>query len=259
MEKIDISADVGESFGHWKLGYDEELMEYISSANVACGFHAGDPMVMRRTVQLAKKYGVKIGAHVGFPDLMGFGRRMMAISAEEYLNYSLYQGGALQAIARAEGEELQHFTWHGSAGTSFYGDNEEIARAGVAAVMQLDKNLIVPLIYGPKGDLMAKEAQKAGLKVIRKFFADREIDSKGMLVSRKKAGSVINDPERCADRVLRMIFEKKVKSFDGIDIDCFGQTIMVHGDTPNAVKIAQTIRNRLEAAGVKIVPMRDLV
>lgn len=257
--KIDMSADVGESFGPWKLGYDEELMEYISSANVACGFHGGDPMVMRHTVRIARKHGVKIGTHVGFPDLMGFGRRLMALSPEEYLNYSLYQGGALQAVARAEGEELQHFTWHGAAGTSFNSDNEEIARAGIAAVAQLDKRIIVPLIYGPKGDLMAREAAKAGLKVLRKFFADRALETNGMLVSRKKAGSLITDPEECADRVLRMVQEKKVKTIDGKDIDCSGQTVMVHGDTPSAVKVAQLIRKRLEAAGVKIVPMKDLI
>jgi len=257
--KIDISADVGESFGRWKLGYDEELMEYISSANVACGFHAGDPMVMRHTVKLAQKHGVKIGTHVGFPDLMGFGRRLMALTPWEYLNYSLYQGGALQAIARAEGEELQHFTWHGSAGTSFNSDNEEMAQAGIAAVAQLDKKLIVPLIYGPKGDLMAREAEKAGLKVVKKFFADRPLDATGMLVSRKKPGSVITDPEECADRVLRMVRERKVRTNDGKDIECFGQTVMVHGDTPSAVKVAQTIRKRLEGAGVKIVPMRELI
>jgi len=259
MKKIDISADVGESFGRWKLGFDEELMEFISSANIACGFHAGDPIVMRNTVQLSKKHRVKVGTHVGFPDLMGFGRRLMALNPEEYLNYSLYQGGALQAIARAEGEELQHFTWHGSAGTSFYSDNEEIARAGVAAVVQLDKNLIVPLIYGPKGDLMAREAEKVGLKVIRKFFADRALDSSGMLVSRKKVGAIITDPEECADRVLRMILEKKVKTYDGKDVECSGQTVMVHGDSPTAVKVARTIRTKLEAAGVKIVPMKELV
>jgi UPF0271 protein len=259
MMKIDISADVGESFGRWKLGYDEELMEYISSANLACGFHAGDPMVMRHTVRLCQKHGVKVGTHVGFPDLMGFGRRLMALTPEEYLNYSLYQGGALQAIARAEGEELQHFTWHGSAGTSFNADNEEIARAGIAAVAQLDGNIIVPLIYGPKGDLMAREAAKAGLKVVRKFFADRALEANGMLVSRKKAGSLITDAEECAARTLRMVQEHKVKTVDGKDIDCFGQTIMVHGDTPTAVKVAQTIRKRLEAAGVKIVPMKELI
>ena len=124
---------------------------------------------------------------------------------------------------------------------------------------QLDKNLIVPLIYGPKGDLMAREAEKAGLKVVRKFFADRPLDAGGMLVSRKKPGSVITDPEECADRVLRMIQERKVKTYDGKDIECFGQTVMVHGDTPSAVKVAQTIRKRLETAGVKIVPMKELV
>ena len=257
--KIDISADMGESFGRWKLGYDEELMEFISSANVACGFHAGDPMVMRHTVKMAKKYGVKIGTHVGFPDLMGFGRRLMALTPEEYLNYSLYQGGALQALARAEGEELQHFTWHGSAGTTFNSDNEEMARAGIAAVAQLDKNVIVPLIYGPKGDLMAREAERAGLKVVRKFFADRPLESTGGLLSRKKPGSIIMDPEECAERVLRMVREKKVRTHDGKDIDCFGQTVMVHGDTAGAVKVAQTIRKKLEAAGVKIVPMGELI
>ena len=257
--KIDISADMGESFGRWKLGFDEELMEFISSANVACGFHAGDPMVMRQTVKMARKHGVKIGTHVGFPDLMGFGRRLMALTPEEYLNYSLYQGGALQALARAEGEELQHFTWHGSAGTTFNSDNEEMARAGIAAVAQLDKNLIVPLIYGPKGDLMAKEAEKAGLKVVRKFFADRPLEATGGLLSRKKPGSIITDPEECAERVLRMVRERKVRTHDGKDIDCFGQTVMVHGDTAGAVKVAQTIRKKLEAAGVKIVPMKELI
>jgi UPF0271 protein len=216
-------------------------------------------MVMRHTVKLCQKHRVKIGTHVGFPDLMGFGRRLMALSPEEYLNYSLYQGGALQAIARSEGEALQHFTWHGSAGTSFNADNEEIARAGIAAVAQLDRNLIVPLIYGPKGDLMAREATRAGLRVVRKFFADRALEANGMLVPRRKAGSVITDPEECADRVLRMVKERKTRTIDGKDMDCFGETVMVHGDTPTAVKVAQTIRKRLESAGIKIVPMKELI
>jgi UPF0271 protein len=259
MRKIDISADMGESFGRWKLGFDEELMEYISSANIACGFHAGDPLVMRNTVRLCKKYGVKVGTHVGFPDLVGFGRRMMALTPEEYLYDSLYQGGALQAIARSEGEELQHFTWHGSAGTTFYSDNEEIARAGVQAVAMLDKSLIVPVIYGPKGDLLAREAEKLGLKVAKKFFADRALEANGMLVSRKKPGSVIKDPEECAERVLRMINEGKVKCYDGQEIAVFGHTIMVHGDTETAVKVAKTIRKKLDAAGIQVAPMKDFV
>ena len=136
---------------------------------------------------------------------------------------------------------------------------DEIARAGIAAVANLGRDLIVPLIYGPKGDLMAREAARAGLKVVRKFFADRALEANGMLVSRKKPGSVISDPEECADRTLRMVREHKVRTVDGKDIDCFGQTVMVHGDTPTAVRVAQTIRNRLEAAGVKIAPMSELI
>lgn len=250
MKAVDISADVGESFGRWKLGFDEELMAYISSANLACGFHAGDPMVMRNTVRMAVKHGVKIGTHVGFPDLMGFGRRRLALTPEEYHNYSLYQGGALQAIARAEGEELQHFTWHGAAGTTFNSDNEAIARAGISAVAHLGKHLIVPLIHGPKS---------AGLKVVTKFFADRAIHSDGMLVARSKAGAVITDAGKCADRTLKMILEGRVTSIEGEEIEFSGQTILVHGDTSGAVHTAKLIRTRLEEAGIGIVPMADLV
>lgn len=257
--KVDISADMGESFGRWKLGFDEELMEYISSANIACGFHAGDPMVMRHTVKIAIKHGVKIGTHVGFPDLMGFGRRALAITPEEYINYSLYQGGALQAIARAEGEELQHFTWHGSAGIALNGSNEEFARAGVAAVAQLGRQIILPVIYGPQGVFMSREAQKIGIKVITKFIIDREIDLSGKLVSRKTPGSVITDPERCAERALKTILEGKVRTFEGKEMEFHAQTIMVHGDTASAVDAAKTVRKKLEAAGVKIVPMSQLI
>ncbi|HSR11647.1 MAG TPA: 5-oxoprolinase subunit PxpA, partial [Thermodesulfobacteriota bacterium] len=249
----------GESFGRWKLGFDEELMEYISSANIACGFHAGDPLVMRNTVWLCKKHGVKVGTHVGFPDLVGFGRRLMALSPEEYLYDSLYQGGALQAIARSEGEALQHFTWHGSAGMSFYGDSEELARAGAQAVAMLDKRIIVPVIHGARGDLMAREAEKLGLKVARKFFADRALEDNGALVNRKKPGAVIKDPEVCADRVIQMVQEGKVKSYTGKDVAVYGHTIMVHGDTETAVNVARTIRKKLEAAGIQIAPMSELV
>ncbi len=259
MNKIDISADLGESFGRWKLGFDEELMEYISSANIACGFHAGDPLVMRNTVRLCKKYGVKIGTHVGFPDLVGFGRRMINLAPEEYYCDSLYQGGALQAIVRSEGEELQHFTWHGSAATSFYSDNEKIAQAGAQAVAMLDRRLIVPVIYGPKGDLMASAAENMGLKVARKFFADRALEANGMLVSRKKPGSVFKDPDECADRVLEMIHEGKVKSYDGQEVEVSCHTIMVHGDTETAVKVAKTIRKKLDTVGIQVVPMKEFV
>ncbi len=259
MRKIDINADMGESFGRWKLGFDEELMEYISSANIACGFHAGDPLVMHNTVRLCKKYGVKVGPHVGFPDLVGFGRRMMALTPEEYIYDSLYQGGALQAIVRAEGEELHHFTWHGSAGMAFYGNNEEIARAGAQAVAMLDKRLIVPVIYGPKGDLMAREAEKLGLRTARKFFADRALEGSGMLVSRKKPGAVIKDVGEVTDRVLQMIHEGKVKTYEGEEIMVSCQTIMVHGDTETAVKIAKMLRKKIEEAGITVAPLKEFL
>lgn len=259
MKKVDISADVGESFGRWNLGFDEELMDYISSANLACGFHAGDPMVMRNTARMAVKHGVKIGTHVGFPDLMGFGRRRLAVTPEEYHNYSLYQGGALQAIARAEGAELQHFTWHGAAGTTFNSDNKAIAQAGISAVAQLGKHLIVPLIHGPKGALMAKEAQKVGLKVVTKFFADRAIHSDGMLVARNKPGAVITDSELCAERTLKMVLENKVTSIEGDEIEFSGQTILVHGDTSGAVHTAKLIRRKLESEGIEILHMAEVM
>lgn len=259
MNMVDISADLGESFGQWKMGFDRELMEYISSANVACGFHAGDPVGMRHTVKTALELGVKIGTHVGFPDLMGFGRRMMALSPEEYHNYSLYQGGALQAMVRAEGAELQHFTWHGAAGIRFNSEDPVIARAGIDAVAKLGKHLIVPVIHGPKGALMAQEAHKAGLRVVTKFFADRALHADGRLVSRQKEGAVIHDPQECADRTLKMVLEGTVTSIEGQEIEFIGQTIMVHGDTVGAVKNAKLIRDRLEAAGIKIVPMQDLL
>jgi UPF0271 protein len=256
--KVDISSDMGESFGRWKLGADEELMQYLSSANIACGFHAGDPMVMRYTVKLAIKHGVQIGPHVGFPDLMGFGRRVMGVTPEEYINYSLYQGGALRAIAEAEGAKLQHFTFHAHAGYMYY-NNEEIARAAATAVAQLDKKLLIPVLDGPQGLLLTREAEKLGVKVVKKFFADREIQQDGKLVSRSISGSVITDPERCADRTLKMVLEKKVTTFDGKEIAADGKTIIIHGDTPNGVNVARAVRERLEANGVKIVPMRQLV
>jgi UPF0271 protein len=257
--KIDINSDIGESFGRWKLGLDEELMEYISSANIACGYHAGDPMVMRYTVKLAIKHRVKIGPHVGFPDLMGFGRRSLGVTPEEYLNYCLYQGGALQAIARAEGEELHHFTWHGSAGVAMQYNNEEIARAAVSAVMQFNKRLIIPVMEGSQGALMTREAEKAGIKVIKRFPVDREIGADGRLVSRKIAGSVITDPEKCAERALKMIVERKVTTFEGKEIEFNAKSILVHGDTPGAIKLVSTLRKKLEAAKIQIVPMDQLV
>jgi len=256
--KIDISADVGESFGPYKLGFDEELMPLISSANIACGWHAGDPMIMRQTVRLAKKYGVGIGFHAGFLDLMGFGRRTIAVSPEEYKNYIIYQMGALMAIAKAEGVKLQHATVHGAAGHMYYG-NPEFSKAFVEAVVEVDHNLIIPLIHGSKGEALAEEAEKQDVRVVRKFFADRAYTKDGNLSDRKLQGSVIHEPEEALERTIRMIKEHKVKTIDGEDIELKAQCIMMHGDTLEAVDIARAIRTGLEAEGIKIVPMGELL
>jgi UPF0271 protein len=255
--KIDISADVGESFGAYKLGFDEELMPLISSANIACGWHAGDPMVMSKTVRLAKKYGIGVGSHAGFMDLMGFGRRVMEVSLEEYKNYIIYQMGALQAFARAEGVKLQHATVHGAAGHRYYG-NAEFSKAFVEAVIAVDPNLIIPIIYGPKGEALAEEAQKRGVRVVRKFFGDRAYTKDGNLANRKLSGSVIHDPAEVIARVTRMIKEKKVRTIDGVDLEMNAPSIMMHGDTPEVVEMIKALRQGLELEGIEVVPMAQL-
>ena len=256
--RIDISADVGESFGAYKLGFDEELLPLISSANIACGWHAGDPMIMAKTIRLAKKYGVGVGSHAGFMDLMGFGRRAMEVSLDEYRNYIIYQMGALQALARAEGVKLQHATIHGAAGHMYFG-NAEFSKAFVDAVIAVDPNLIIPIIYGPKGDPLAEEAKRRGIRVVRKFFGDRAYTKDGNLANRKLSGSVIHEPSEVIARVTRMIREKKVRTIDGIDLEMTAPSIMMHGDTPEVVKMIQTLRQGLELEGIKIVPMAELL
>jgi len=256
--KIDLSADVGESFGPYKLGFDEELMPFISSANIACSWHAGDPIIMRNTIRLAKKHGVGVGAHAGFMDLMGFGRRLMAVSSDEYKNYIVYQMGALQAFARAEGVKLQHATVHGAAGHMYYG-NAEFSKAFVDAVVEVDPGLIIPIIYGPKGEALAEEARKRGVRIVRKFFGDRAYTRDGNLANRKLPGSVFHDAAEVLARVIRMIREKKVKTIEGTELEMTAPCIMMHGDTPEVVDMLQTLRKGLEAEGVKIVPMAELV
>ena len=257
--KIDISADVGESFGRYKIGRDEELIPLLSSANVACGWHAGDPMVMRQTIRLAKKYGVGIGTHAGFMDLMGFGRRDMIISPEEMKNYIIYQMGALMAMAKAEGVELQHATVHGAAAHMCLG-NREYAKAFIESVIEVNPKLIVPTFYGQRGEIVAEEANKRGVRFIaRWFFADRAYTKDGNLASRKLPNSVLHDVKEIAERTMTMIKEKKVKTIDGEVIDMAADSIMVHGDEPGTVEIVKAIRKGLEAEGIKVVPMAQLI
>jgi UPF0271 protein len=257
--KIDISADVGESFGRYRIGNDEELIPLLSSVNIACGWHAGDPMVMRKTILLAKKHGVGIGFHAGFLDQMGFGRRDMDISPEEMKNYIIYQMGALIAFAKAEGVKLQHATVHGAAGHICAG-KKEYAKAFIEAVMEVEPSLFIPTFYGSRGQVIADEAKNRGVRwVPRWFFADRAYTRDYNLASRKIPGTVIHDLKEIVARTMRMIKEKKVKTVDGIDIDMAADSIMVHGDEAGTVEIVKALRKGLEAEGIKIVPMAELV
>jgi UPF0271 protein len=248
---VDINCDMGESFGIYRLGFDEEMMSHITSANIACGFHAGDPIVMERTVELAKNHGVGVGAHPGFPDLVGFGRRSMELTPQEVRNDLIYQVGALSAFARIQGLSLQHVKPHGQL-YNVAAKDEPLTRAICEAILSLEKNLILVALSGSK---MAEIASKRGLKVAREAFADRAYHRDGSLVSRKREGSVIHDPQKVAERVIRMVQEGKIQSIEGDLIDLEVDSICVHGDTPGAAQLAQTIRRHLEESGITALPM----
>ncbi len=252
---VDINCDMGESFGAYRLGSDEEMMSHITSANIACGFHAGDPMVMERTISLAKNHGVSVGAHPGFPDLVGFGRRNMELSPREVRNDLIYQVGALSAFAHIEGLSLQHVKPHGQL-YNLAAKDESMARAICEGILALGKNLILVALSGSK---MAEIGSKSGVKMAREAFADRAYHRDGSLVSRKREGSVIHDPGRVAERVIRMVQEGKVQSIEGDLIDLEVDSICVHGDTPGAVQLAQTIRRNLIGAGIAVLPMEKFL
>ncbi len=253
--KVDLNSDLGESFGRYKLGLDEEVMKYITSANVATGWHAGDPLVMRKTVRLAKEKGVAVGAHPGYPDLLGFGRRYMKLSKEEARNYLLYQIGALHAFAKAEGLELQHVKPHGALYNALVKE-DELARAVIKGIADFDKNLIFVTLSGSR---VAEIAEEMGVKVAHEVFADRAYNPDGTLVPRSKPGAVIENREEIVERVVSMIKDGGVRTIDGEWVELKVDTICVHGDNPRAVEIAAHVRKALEGEGVKVVPMREIV
>jgi UPF0271 protein len=254
--KVDINCDLGESFGSFKIGRDEEVMPYITSANVACGFHAGDPLVMAHTVKLAKQYDVAMGAHPGFLDLMGFGRREMELSGEEAKNYVIYQVGALQAFARTVGTSLQHVKPHGALYNMAMKD-AVLARAIVEGVAALDADLIV---FTQAKSEMTKVASKAGLRVAFEVFADRAYSQDGSLVSRAVSGAVIEDPRLVTERAIKMVKENCVVAVDGEVVD-LGEvhTICVHGDNLKAVTLVKALRKGLEKAGISVVSVGKFV
>ena len=253
---IDLNCDMGESYGRWTLGADAEIMPFISSASIACGFHGGDPHVMRATVTAAKAHGVAIGSHPSLPDLMGFGRRAMAVTAQELKDYICYQTGALREFARAAGVELQHVKTHGILYDMLEKD-EALARAAAEAVVESGaKALIMVALAGGKAERCYRSQ---GLLIAAEGFADRAYNADGTLVSRRLPGSLIDDPQRAAAQAVRMAAEGKVRAIDGVDIDMRVQTICCHGDTPGAPAIVRAVRAALERAGCRVRPMGAIV
>lgn len=256
MDKlVDLNADVGESYGAFRIGADEDLLPMVTSANIACGWHAGDPLVMARTVDLALQAGAGIGAHPGFPDLLGFGRRNLQISSAEAKAYVLYQIGALQAFVRRAGQTMQHVKLHGAM-YNVVSQDRVLASAVIEAVMEFDRNLI---LVGFSGSQFVRLAEEAGLRVAHEVFADRGYAPDGTLVPRSSPDAFIKDPRTAAARVLRMMTEGLVQAWGGKDIHVRADTVCIHGDNPEAVIFARTVRQALEQAGVKIRPLREFI
>ena len=251
--KIDFNCDMGESFGMYKMGFDEEVIKHITSANIACGFHAGDPMWMRHTVDLAQRHGVAIGAHPSFPDLNGFGRRNMVVSADEAKNDVTYQVGALQAFTADK--RLQHVKPHGAMYNMAVND-ESLAQAICESILEIDPDMILVALAGSR---WLDIAEDMGLKVAREIFADRALNADGTLVSRSQPGSVIHDTVEVVERSLRMVTEGKATAITGEQIDVQADSLCLHGDTPGAVEMAAALKRELEAADVEILPLARIL
>ncbi|MBZ2175915.1 LamB/YcsF family protein [Schnuerera sp. xch1] len=255
MYKIDLNSDIGESFGNYKLGLDEEVVRHISSANIACGWHAGDPMIMEKTINFAIESNVSIGAHPGLPDLIGFGRREVKITSQEAKNYIKYQIGALWAFAQSKGVKLQHVKPHGAL-YNMAAKDSELARAIAEGIYEVDKDLI---LVGLANSELTKAGKEIGLRIANEVFADRAYNPDGTLVSRKKFGAVIHDKNLAIKNVIRMVKEGKIETITGEDISIQADTICVHGDNPQAVLFVQEIRKALENEDVQVASMKTLL
>lgn len=255
MFRVDLNSDLGESFGRYTLGMDDKIIPLITSANVACGYHASDPVVMEKTITMAKEAGIRVGAHPGFPDLMGFGRRNMNVSPAEAKAYTLYQLGALDGFCRAAGVKLQHVKPHGA----FYNMAAKDYKLSVAiceAIKSFDKDLIVLALSG--GEL-AKAAKDMGLRTALEVFADRGYEEDGTLVDRRKAGAMITDEQEAIDRVIRMVKEKKVTAVTGRDIPIQADSVCVHGDGVKALAFVEKIRAALQKEEIQICSLDEIV
>ncbi|WP_054301571.1 LamB/YcsF family protein [Gemmobacter sp. LW-1] len=251
MLKVDLNSDIGEGFGPWKMGDDAALMEVISSANIACGFHAGDPDVMAATMALAQRHGVGIGAHPGFADLQGFGRRRLALSAAEVANLVTYQLGAAQAMARAAGGRVRHLKLHGAL-SNMASEDATLARVCYEAALKVQPDLVIMVLAATA---MEQVVRDLGCAWAGEIFADRAYADDATLVDRREPGAVLHDPAVISDRILSMLREGAIIAESGRRIPCRIDTICLHGDTAGALAIARGLRRDLEAAGVTIAPL----
>lgn len=250
---IDFNADIGESFASYRMGLDEEIVKHITSANIACGFHAGDPDWMARTVALAEDNGVGIGAHPAYPDLAGFGRRDMTLTPDEISNVITYQVGALTAFTKSK--RLRHVKPHGALYNKAVGD-AAVAAAIVKAIRNIDEELIHVVLANSVWEDVARNED---VRVARECYADRAVTPEGTLVPRSQPGSVIHDLDEVTDRSLRLAMEGKVTASDGNDIDFSADTICLHGDTPGAVEMAASVRAKFESSGIKVKTLSSIL
>ena len=253
MKYIDLNSDVGEGFGSYKSFEDERLYQIITSANIACGYHAGDPMIMEETINLCNKNKVELGAHPGFPDLLGFGRRKMDVTKEEAANYSLYQLGALHGIAKVMGKELQHFKLHGAFYNMVMSDYE-ISKHIIQKVKAFQSNLV---FLGLANSAFIEACKSEGVKYASEVFADRAYDRNGQLVSRKLQGAIIKDKGKAIEQVKRIVLYGEVKTIDETIIKLDADSICIHGDNEEALCFADNIRSSLEKEGVKFQPLKS--
>lgn len=248
MNKIDLNCDMGESFGIYTLGQDEELMKYITSANIACGFHAGDPQTMRKTIKLALKHNVAIGAHPSLPDKQGFGRRKMDIDAEEIYGLVLYQLGALQAFAKAEGAAIAHVKPHGAL-YHMANENRLIAEAIAEAAFRIDEDI---LLVGQSNSELIKAGARIGLRTINEVFADRNYEKDGTLTPRSHEQALIVHSKYSCERIVKLILEQRVEARTGEMINLRGDTVCIHGDSPDALEHVKDLTTALQEAGIQI-------
>lgn len=248
MLRMDINCDMGEGFGVYGLGEDEDILAFVTSANIACGYHAGDPSVMRRTVRLALDKGVAIGAHPGLQDLAGFGRRNMGISPQEAYDITVYQIGALYGFLRAEGAAMQHVKPHGAL-YNMAAQSKELAEALAEAVYKVNPELI---LFGLSGSELIAAGERIGLQTASEVFADRTYQRDGSLTPRSRADAVIVDADISLQQALRMAKEGKVRSLQGGDVQLRADTICIHGDGAHALSFAQSIRQALQTAGIEV-------